>query len=642
MLRRWPQRGLASPPAALRLQASQRAFWSQAMELIKSHLNPGNAITSVDKEGGSDAESRASSRIAGSAWRPQVPDDVRFPEFLQDAGDGQVACAKTTFTGFAHHLRRTSDPAQAWDVVKQCRPFVVERNGIRLADAAASDEVEPSDVLQMLPADLFAERSAGSNCRAMFVGATGLEGPQGTITAANEAVVVALLVQKLHFLGKHGKAIALFEGYNRERKKWLNERSALETSADAEKEAAAFDRVTRLWSSARAAYLKSLLFKSRYHRIVQFAREDSRNLDVACESVATMTSLLIGCRKQKDSALARLAIDTMSKQNPVTVLPLTIFELAFKSAIQNKNRDEDDLDNALWIARVMRDDAGYILQPDLWFALFNTSLHLKREESALEVFGMYSSNFTSLHQNNFRRALRKACRLNHPDVVLTMVRQWLATIDNDVDAAAKAEAVSFVLGEMLSSRHPISAITEMLAIMESSQIEASNAVLQRVATTILDDASSRLSPHETIKNSLEFWKVHSPTVQNSVFIMHVLIQQCLKRDWLDECELVVNEIAERRLPGVPCNSIVKAMTVNEERGRFENNVRMCKVLLKSLSRPGFRSLNKQFFELYLKALLCLGRFGEVREQHARLKLGKRYPKSAPLAVALRDAKAQQK
>lgn len=158
---------------------------------------------------------------------------------------------------------------------------------------------------------------------------------------------------------------------------------------------------------------------------------------------------------------------------------------------------------------------------------------------------------------------------------------------------------------------------------------------------MLDDASSRLSPHDTIKDSLEFWKARSSAVQNSVYVMYVLLQQCLERGWLDECELVVNEIVERRLPGVPCNSIVKAMVANEERERFENSVSMCEVLLESLSRPAFKTLNQQFFEHYLKALLCLGRFAEVREQHARLKLGKRFPKSTAIAVALRDAKAQQ-
>jgi hypothetical protein len=86
---------------------------------------------------------------------------------------------------------------------------------------------------------------------------------------------------------------------------------------------------------------------------------------------------------------------------------------------------------------------------------------------------------------------------------------------------------------------------------------------------------------------------------------------------------------------VPCNSLVKVLDANER------SVRMCELLLKSLARPAFRSLNQQFFESYLKALLCTGRFDKVCEQHARLKLGKRFAKSAPIAVALREAKAQQ-
>jgi hypothetical protein len=73
------------------------------------------------------------------------------------------------------------------------------------------------------------------------------------------------------------------------------------------------------------------------------------------------------------------------------------------------------------------------------------------------------------------------------------------------------------------------------------------------------------------------------------------------------------------------------------------------VMLLAVARPAFRSLNQQFFESYLKALLCTGRFDKVCEQqcccvllqHARMKLCKRFAKSAPIAVALREAKAQQ-
>ncbi|KAG7386427.1 hypothetical protein PHYPSEUDO_000256 [Phytophthora pseudosyringae] len=652
MLRRWPQRGLA--PAT---PAAQRAFWSQALELF-SRLKGGGDASGADAVAAADAQdqARSSRRTANSAGRPRVPADAEFPTLMERAGASQVAHAKNIFSDFARHLRRTSDPVQlmqSWDVVRQCRPFVVGRDGLRLADNEASnDKAEVADVLLMLPADVFAQCTAGTNRRTMFA--------NGNVTAANEAVVVALLVEYLYAARDHKRIIAFFEDYSRNRLHWLRERSAVESGADAsapglrvlstfgedeeQKRLSWFVRATRLWAPARTAYLKSLLATNRYRKIVQFAREDARNLETACASVMTMSPVLIGCRKEKDSALARLAIETMSKKNPVAVLPLTFYELAFKAAMQKKNRDEGDLDNALWVARVMQDEAGYVLHPDLWFLLFNTSLHLKRVDCALEVFGLYCKNFTSLYQDHFRRALRKACRRNLPEVVLAMVRQWLAAFDNSascVDAESKTKVLEFVLWEMTSSGHPVSALTEMLAIMGSSQIETGGAVLQRVVKTILDDATERLSPHEAVKNSLEFWKTHDSVVQSSVYLMYLLIQQCLTRGWIDECELVVHEIAERRFSRVPCNTVVKIMDVNEERGRFEDNVRMYEALLKLLPRSGLKSLNQAFFEGYMKALLCLGRFSEVREQHARLKLGKRYPKSAPLAVALRDAKAQQ-
>ncbi|KAL4176658.1 hypothetical protein KRP22_001599 [Phytophthora ramorum] len=653
MLRRWPQ---TSRPTALLRHPPSRTFWRQAVEIL-SRLTSGDADPKTLQS--SDTELK---RKTPSQWRPQTAVGAEFPLFLQEASFDQVLYGKKLFSDLARHLRSSSDPAQllqSWNVVKQCQPFVVAKDGVRLFDEAADSKVNALGVLQMLPADVFAQRVAGLNRRSMFVSSTALEGAIGNVTAANEAVVVALLVEYFYALKDCSNTIELFESYNHDRISWLKERSLLETGAvsavvdddapasfgdaEEEKKRSGFVRATRLWAPARSAYLKALTGKNQYHKVVQFAREDKRNLDVACESVRTMSPLLIGCCKEKNSSLARLAIDTMSKRNPGSVIPLSCYEFAVKAAIQKKNRDEGDVDNAMWVARKMRDDAGYILHPELWFALFNTSLHLKREDCALDAFRMYSNNFTALSQDQFRRALRKACRLNHPDVVLTMVRQWLSIVDDktsSVEAESKTKVLGFVLWEMLSSDHPVSAITQLLAIMASCQIETGGMVLQRTVKMILDDASESLSPPEAIKNSLEFWRTHGSAVQNSVYLMYTLLRQCLERDWLDECELVLKEIADRRLPGVPCNTIVKLMDVNEQRGRFEDNARMCEVLLKSLTGPGFKSLNQQFFERYLKALLCLSRFDEVREQHARLKLGKRFPKSTPIAVALRDAKTQ--
>ncbi|KAG2806027.1 hypothetical protein PC116_g23261 [Phytophthora cactorum] len=177
---------------------------------------------------------------------------------------------------------------ESWNVIRQCclRP-ADEGNG------AAENKTSAVDVLQMLPADEFAQRIAGITCRTMFVGSTPLE---RNVIAANEAVVVALLVGNFYALDDHERTIKFFGGYSR------------------------FVRATRLWAPARSAYLDLLLAKNDYHKIAQFAREDTRNLESACESVMTMTPLLIGCRKEKDSALARLAIEMMAEKNPISVL----------------------------------------------------------------------------------------------------------------------------------------------------------------------------------------------------------------------------------------------------------------------------------------------------------------------------------
>ncbi|GMF29913.1 unnamed protein product [Phytophthora lilii] len=660
MLRRWPARGLSAtrPP--------QRAFWSQVVELV-TRLQSGDAAReSADASGTRDGQPRTSNRERHA----QHPARAELPALADNWHPSQIRQAKRVFSDFALHLRRASEPAQllqSWELVKQCRPFVVDHDGIRLADdeaAAASDKPKGLYKLQMLRADVFAQRTAGTNRRSIFVGT---EASGDYITVANEAVVVALLVEYLGALGAHKQTIRIFEGYNRKRVKWLNERcivhdepastgasshsgevdeqkstsGANRLSAVQQKKIDAFTRATRLWAPARSAYLKALLTKSQYHKATEFARGDSRNLDVACKTVEAMSGVLIGCRKEKDSALARLAIATMSKKNPVAVLPPTLYELAFKAAIQKKSRDERDLDNALWLVRAMQDDAGYVLHPGLWFSLFNTTLHLKREDCAVEVFRMYSNNFTSLHQDYFRRALRKACRLNHPDVVLTIVRQWLDAVADSMDAAPKSEVLNFVLWEMLSSDNPVSAISEVFSIMTSSQIKVGGMTLQRATRRILDDASENHLPHEAIKISLEFWETNDCAVQNSISPIYTLLHQCLERGWIHECELVVKEIIARRMPAVPCNTIVKVLGANEERNRFEDNVRICESLLNSLSRPGLNTLNQRFFEDYMKALVCLGRFDEVRKQHARFKLGKRFPKSTHLAIALRDASTQQ-
>ncbi|KAG2760867.1 hypothetical protein PC129_g17633 [Phytophthora cactorum] len=186
---------------------------------------------------------------------------------------------------------------ESWNVIRQCclRP-ADEGNG------AAENKTSAVDVLQMLPADEFAQRIAGITCRTMFVGSTPLE---RNVIAANEAVVVALLVGNFYALDDHERTIKFFGGYSRDRLNWLKERSAVETGAG---------------GPPGVSKVLSLLCQNDYHKIAQFAREDTRNLESACESVMTMTPLLIGCRKEKDSALARLAIEMMAEKNPISVL----------------------------------------------------------------------------------------------------------------------------------------------------------------------------------------------------------------------------------------------------------------------------------------------------------------------------------
>ncbi|KAG3082177.1 hypothetical protein PI124_g19059 [Phytophthora idaei] len=93
---------------------------------------------------------------------------------------------------------------ESWNVIRQCC--------LRLADEgneAAENKTSAVDVLQMLPADEFAQRIAGITCRTMFVGSTPLE---RNVIAANEAVVVALLVGNFYALDDHERTIKFFGG----------------------------------------------------------------------------------------------------------------------------------------------------------------------------------------------------------------------------------------------------------------------------------------------------------------------------------------------------------------------------------------------------------------------------------------------
>ncbi|RLN96384.1 hypothetical protein BBJ28_00003184 [Nothophytophthora sp. Chile5] len=692
MLRRCRQGGVGQARRSLQPHRQQRVLWNRALDFVAwmglSDANSGvDTAQRASPTSGNPAAFNDPTRTSKQQWyaslRPHPPKDAVFPEAQEGLPPDQAYHAKKAFTALSQQLKLASAPAQLlsmWEVVSQCRPFVVDTDGVRLA--AANDRDGEGDegagalpMLQMLPADVFALRTTGRNVRSLFLGSpvAGSSAEHGdanerNVVVLNEAVVVANLVEVFNAMGDHSHAIAFFENYNRDRRVWLQERLV---SADAvspspplragksgedagdldREEPTAFERVTRLWAPARLAFIRSIVAMKRGGKLLRFAQDDERNLDLVGRSVNAMSLLLFACIKDKEGALARRAIDTTLWRHPAHVIPLHCYEQAIKANLYKKDRGERELEDALYLSRLMHEDAGYVLHPKLWSALFNTSLHLKRTDCAIEVFATLPRSRMEHYQTHFRRALRKACQLQHPEVVLAIVRQWLAFVDDasngselDQDPKPEMELLNFVLWGMLMSDHVASTLKEMLDIMEARQVRADGASLQRLVGVLLDDneKQSTPKPREAIKRSLGFWEEHSALLHDMGFVIHLLLKQCLKRQWYDECELLVGEIAKRRLPRVPCNTLVEVMDVNEQRGHFAENAAMGKKLLARLDRSGFRSLNAHFFERYLRSLLHLGRFQEICEQHRKVGLASRFPNNEVIRAVLRDAEAGRK
>ncbi|KAG7397839.1 hypothetical protein PHYBOEH_012101 [Phytophthora boehmeriae] len=652
-------------------------------------------------------------QTAKRVLRPQPPANASFPTFQRAQNLQRRRSAARALGRFSHQIKQSSadELLDAWRIMAQCQPFVMEQGRTLRIRLAASDEEEGKEdcswLLQIVPADSFARMTATIGRRATFVGSmVGMK--KMSVLVANEALIVGKLVRSFHNMGNHELAVAFFEAYDRDRSAWLQEQHLREAAtittdvstsvenhveSDTVEIPVPIDSVTRLSQAVYSSYLRSLYALKLSTKFVRVFEDDERVLKSVCKTVPNLYMLLHACFDEKNGDLARRAIDSIVQHSPASVLPLGCYELAIRANLRDKKRGEKELQAALHLARALHKDAGYVLKPALWSALIKVSLNMERPDCALKVFKSYPSHHILEHQASFRQALRAACRFKDSTALDMMHFCWASNNDEcssaptlfcdrkehmgevlvnndrngagsllknetlkneslDVDEQEETspmymapkkdtenELLNMMLWEMLKHWHPVPALTQVLDLMEATGSK-SGAVALRLAVVRLFDYDMdkrKLSPREAVENSLRFWDDHSSVLSGQGFLVHLLLDECVSRQYDDECELLVDYLLELGLVRVPVNSVIRMMVSNELRGRFEVNARIGEKMLQKLPQKARSKLRDDFYERYLMSYFRLEQFEKLREQHADLRLEKRYPHNEVIRTIVRDA-----
>ncbi|KAF4320904.1 hypothetical protein BBO99_00003695 [Phytophthora kernoviae] len=653
------------------------------------------------------------SATAKRVLRPQPPADISFPTFHRTADLQTRRSAACALGRFSHQIKRSSSDEllDAWQIMSQCQPFVVEGGRtlrIRLATVDDKDD-DRSWLLQIVPADAFARMTATIGKRVTFVGSTIGTEPETDVLVANETLIVGKLVKSFHDMDNHELVVAFFEAYDRDRSVWLQEqhlRKAAtivgtdvstsvenEVGLEAAENPVPIESVTRLSRAVYSSYLRSLYALKLSTKFVRVFEDDERMLRSVCNTVPNLYMLLHACRDERNGDLARRAIDSIVQHSPGSVLPLGCYELAIRTNLRDKKRGEKELQTALHLARELHKDAGYVLKPALWSALIKVSVNMERPDCALEVFKSYPSHRIQEHQASFRQALRAACRLKDSTALDMMHFCWAnysgkrsntqtlsggrkehvgkkhvssskngagallknESLENeslDVDSQEETspalvalkkdtenELLNMMLWEMLKHQHPAPSIKQVLDLMEATGSKSGAVTLRLSVVKLFDyDMDQRkLSPREAVENSIKFWDDHSSVLSGQGFLVHLLLDECVSRQYDEECELLVDYLLDLGLVRVPVNSIVKMMASNELRGRFEVNARIAEKMLQNLPEKARTKLRDDFYERYLMSYFRLGQFEKVRDQHADLHLEKRYPHNEVIRTIVRDA-----
>ncbi|ETN00079.1 hypothetical protein F442_20857 [Phytophthora nicotianae P10297] len=689
----------------------QRLIWSRASDFVAwlglgPNTNPeasGQQQTQPPKSRQAPTSSPSPpSRLAVKrVLRPQPPADNSFPTFQRSLESGKRKAAAHALGRFSLEIKHVPSSTQlldAWQVVSQCRPFVVDSEKplqVRLATAADVGDNRPW-LLQIVPADAFAQLSVDISTRSMFVGSTGPD-LDADVVVANEALMVGNLVKAFHQMNEHKLAVAFFEAYDRDRRVWLQEHQLRQAAkvldddisyADDEDEAEVeakekpvpIEHVTQLPRAVYSCYLRSLATLKQTKKIVRLFENDEHQLERICSTVPNLQLLLHACYSEKNGELARRAIDTITHCSPAAVIPLGCYELAIRSNLRDRKRDERELVTAIHLAKALQNDGGYTLKPDIWSGLIKVSLNMNRPDLALEVFKSYPRHCIPEYQTNFRQVLRAACRftdstaldmmhfcwanygsessnaktlledrkayhdticLNNPDTRgLSLGDAVLASTIPVLNKEAEIELLNMMLWEMLKHRHAVPSLVQVLDIMEATRSKGGAVALRQTVRVLFEYDMKKMSPHEAVEGSLKFWGERSSVLSGQGFLVYLLLEECIERHWDDECEFLVDYLLELGVARVPVNTIVKMMGNNEIRGRFEANARIGEKLLERLSQTNRSKLRDDFYERYLMSYLRLEQFDKVSEQHTKLNLEKRYPHNEVIRTIVQDATTQ--
>ncbi|KAL3664141.1 hypothetical protein V7S43_011023 [Phytophthora oleae] len=695
----------ALPPS----RYSQRLIWSRASDFVE-WLGLGPNTSSEDPPSTSQQQPKVETaqspppqpkrHTAKRVPRPQLPTDTGSPTLKRPLDTKTRQSAAYALGRFSEKIRNAKSPQHvldAWDVISQCRPFVVNQEGPLQVNLATEEDMGPdlSWLMQIVPANIFAQQSAKIfSTRAMYVGSVGSE--QDTdVVVVNEALVVGNIIKALNNMDEHKMTVAFFEAYDIDRRTWLQEQqlqvaakvldddvSVEEVKSQLEEKETKIENVTQLPIAVYACYIRSLFAQNHTTKIVRLFRDDEHQLERVCSVIPNLYLLLQACYKEMDGNLARRAIERITENTPTAVIPQGCYDLAIRSILRDRQRDEHDLLDAVYLAKTMNEDAGYILKPWLWSALVKVSLIMNRPDIALDIFKGYPRNCIPEYQKSFRQVLRAACK--HTDsTALDMMHFCWARYNDEYSNAktlfderrayqdaifltksgteglslgdavlvssapalnkdAEAELLNMMLWEMLKHRHAPPSLVQVLDLMEAAGSKGGALALRKTVFALFeyDVKQKKMSPREAVENSVKFWGEHSSVLNGQGFLVHLLLEECVKQHWDDACDVLVDYLLDGGVSRLPVNSIIKMMGMNEVRGRFEANASLGEKLLQKLSRSNVAKLRDDFYERYLMSYLRLERFDEVGQQYATLNLKKRYPHNEVIRTVVEDAAAQ--
>eukprot|EP00644_Phytophthora_capsici_P015007 jgi/Phyca11/537156/estExt2_fgenesh1_pg.C_PHYCAscaffold_760023 len=386
-------------------------------------------------------------------------------------------------------------------------------------------------LMQIVPANVFAQHSANISTRAMYVGSVGSE-LDTEVIVVNEALVVGNMIKALNSMDEHKLTIAFFEAYDVDRKMLLQDHELQEATSVSD-----------------------------------------------------------------DAVGAEEVVEKKTGADNVTQLPIAVYACYLRSLFARKNS-----------AKIYNDEY---------------------------------SNVKTLFDE--RQAYQDAIYLTKSGTEgLSLGDAVLVSSAPALSKDAEAELLNMMLWEMLKHRHAVPSLVQVLDLMEAVGSKGGALALRKTVFALFeyDVKQKNKSPREAVENSVKFWGEHSSVLNGQGFLVHLLLEECVKHHWDDACDVLVDYLLDGGVSRLPINSIINMMGTNEVRGRFEANANLGEKLLEKLSRNNIAKLRDDFYERYLMSYLRLERFDEVGQQYVKLNLKKRFPHNEVIRTVVQDAAAQ--